>query len=361
MKVYTKEEKVYIWLDSFPLDAGEKKRLLKEAGSPAALTRDFRRFRESLIKSVGESVYNNMLASLSDGGAYFQRVEAELDRRGTLAIPRDSELYPPSLLNLREPPLVLYAKGDAALLKTRLFTVVGSRRTPAAALRIGAEICKELSAAFTIVTGTADGGDSAAIEGALKGGGKVISLAAGGFSALPQGNLDLLSRAAKSGLLLSACPFDTPVRPYSYESRNALLAALGEGTLVLGAGGKSGALITAGYAKTAGKPVFALPYAPGSESGAGCNALIKKGAYLTENSVDIFMRFGINLIKEKSCPPLTKEETAVLSALKELAEAHVFELAERSGVPLFKLYGILSSLEIKGLAVRLGGNRYAPV
>lgn len=358
---YSPAEKVYIWLDSFPLDFGEKRRLLSEAGSPAALTRDFFRFEKSLIKSAGESVYNNMLRSLRDGGEYFRKAVAELEENGLRAVTAVSEFYPESLERAGNAPVVLYARGDASLLKTRLFTVVGSRRTPSAALKTGEKICGELSEAFTLVTGTADGGDGAAAEGALKAGGKVIAVLAGGFSAMPQGNRELLSRIEKNGLMLSAHTFGTPVRAFSFESRNKLLAELGEGTLVLGAAEKSGALITARYASAAGKPVFALPYSPGVFAGAGCNALIKKGAFLTENSVDILVRFGINLRKKKSESVLSDDERTVLGVLRELSEAHASELSAKSGIPMYKLTVVLSSLEIKGLAARLGGNRYAPV
>ena len=110
-----------------------------------------------------------------------------------------------------------------------------------------------------------------------------------------------------------------------------------------------------------GKKIFALPYDPGTAAGTGCNALIKKGAYLTENSFDILGRFGINLLEEKSAPPLSADEERLLSALKELGEAHVAEIADKSQVPVFKVYALLSALEVKGLATRLGGNRYAPV
>lgn len=358
---YSPEEKVYIWLDSFPLEPGEKRRLLDSSGSPAMLIRNFSRFKERLIKSAGERVYNNMSDSLSDGGAYFRKVVSALEAEGIRAVTRASECYPDCLLPLPDSPLVLYAKGRAELLKTRLFTVVGSRRTPPAALKLAKSLCAELSEAFTLVTGTADGGDSAAIEGALRTGGKIVAVLAGGFSAIPQCNGSLLDRAAEKGVLISAHTFDTPVRTFSYESRNKLLANLGEGTLVLSAAEKSGALITARYALESGKPLFALPYAPGTFAGAGCNALIKKGAYLTENSVDILGRFGINWIRDKKQPDLTEDENSVLSALCELSEAHISELSARSGMPMYKLTAVLSSLEVKGKAVRLGGNRFAPV
>ena len=357
---YSPEEKIYIWLDSFPFEEGEKRRLLSEAGEPRALTRELSFFKESLIKSAGESVYNNMLRSLSDGGKYFRGVTAALEKERIRAVTKASALYPAALKAMADAPLVLYGKGDVSLLKSRLFTVVGSRRTPAAAMRLGAEICGDISKEFAVVTGVADGGDSAAIEGALQAGGMLISVLPGGLSAIPRGNYALLSRVAEKGLLLSAHSFDTPVRVFSFESRNKLLARLGEGVLVIGAAEKSGALVTARYAKEEGKPIFALPYFPGAAAGAGCNALIKKGAFLTENSFDILGRFGINLLKEKNPPPLSETEATALFALKELAEAHVSEIAAKAEIPLFKLYGTLASLETKGLIVRLGGNRFAP-
>ena len=178
---------------------------------------------------------------------------------------------------------------------------------------------------------------------------------------MPRTNAGLLDRVTERGLLLSAHTFDVPVRPFSYAERNKLLARLGEGVLVIGAGEKSGALQTAEFALREGKPVFAFPYFPGTQSGAGCNALIKKGAHLTENSVDISGHFGINLSEGRNAVPLTEQESAVLEALRGLGEAHVSELSERAGIPVFRLWNALSSLEAKGLAVRLGGNRFAAV
>ena len=78
---YSSEERACIWLDSFPLDKGTERRLLEGAGSAAALVRRFPEFREIVVKSARESVYNNMLASLSDGGEYFRKTAAELEGR----------------------------------------------------------------------------------------------------------------------------------------------------------------------------------------------------------------------------------------------------------------------------------------
>lgn len=276
---------------------------------------------------------------------------------------KTSSLYPKEWEQLSVAPLTVEYVGDISLLNTRKFTVVGSRKTPMAALKTGEEIGKDLSRAFTLVTGAADGGDTAAIEGALKVGGKVICVLAGGFSSIPQVNYPLMQRIMERGLMISPYPYDTPVRSFSYEYRNKLLAALGEGVLVLGAAEKSGALITAKYAKQMQKKIFALPYAPGTACGAGCNALIKNGAYLTETAEDIFTQLDITVCKKDVCNAVafTADEEKMLATLKETGEEHVFVLSQKSGVPVFKARAVLSALEVKGFAVNVGGNRYAPV
>ena len=268
--------------------------------------------------------------------------------------------YPSEWKDLQDAPKKLYALGDISLLRERKFAVVGSRRTPQNGLKLGLEIAKSLSQAFVIATGVADGGDTAAIEGALQGSGKVVCLLAGGFSALPQYNLTLLERVAKKGLILSPHPFETEIRAFSYEYRNKLLAKLCDGVLVLGAGEKSGALITAKYAQAYRKPIFALPYPPNSSSGAGCNGLIKKGGYLTESAQDIAEKYGVDLTEKKQELTLSDDERKVYEILRE-GEAHVTELAAGTGIPVFRLRAMLSALEVKGIVVSLGGNRYSAV
>lgn len=277
-----------------------------------------------------------------------------------IALSKTDGDYPQEWRYMPDAPQTVYALGNIALLKERKLTVVGSRTTPANALKLGEKIVAELTAHFVIVTGTADGGDSAAAEGALQSG-RVIALLAGGFSALPQGNLPLLEKIVKHGLLLSPYEFDTPIRSFSYEYRNKLLAALGEGAFVLGAGAKSGALITAKYAEKYQKKIFAFPYPPNSAAGEGCNALIKRGACLVEESADVLSKFGIDTSKPKAALELTAEENKLYEALKELCEGHISELSAKSGVPVFKARAVLSALEIKGLAVSVGGNRYGLV
>ncbi len=275
-------------------------------------------------------------------------------------IPLSSPVYPKEWKNLADPPPALYAVGDISLLRERKLAIVGARRTPASALKIGRDIAAALCEKFLLVTGVADGGDTAAIEGALSKNGKIACLLAGGFSALPQCNLALLERVVRKGLLLSPYPFETQVRSFSYPHRNKLLARLCEGVLVLGAGEKSGALLTAEAAKEKGLPVFALPYPPNAAYGVGCNRLIKQGARLVENAEDIASYYQMDLTESKRAFSLTDDERRVYEEIRERTECHLNELIAL-GLPVFKLRGILSALEVKGAILSLGGNRFTVV
>lgn len=355
----TRTEKSYIWLDSFPLTDAEKRKLLSSAHSAVELLRNFSSFKQLLIEFGKESVYNSMSESLSDGGKYFTELIEGLKAQGVTPVAYGSQYYPKAWLDLSDAPLVLYAKGDLSLLESKLFCVVGSRRTPLAVLKLGENLCEELSSNLTILTGVADGADTAAIEGALKRG-KPICLLAGGLGSAPKNNPSLLNVVSGKGLLLAPHQNDVPVFAFSYEYRNKLLAKLCEGLLVLSAGEKSGALITAKYAEEFKKKIFALPYAPNSSSGSGCNALIKRGAKLTECAGDILDEFGLET-KTSRVVELTETEEKAVEYLKQVGEAHASEIAEQLKIPLFKVPVLLSALEMKGVIVKLGGNRYSSV
>ena len=357
MKELHGEGKIYLWLDSFNLERQEKNKLLKSAGSAKRLLSDLDEVFNGVFKGEHSSVLNAMRASLCDGGEYFRRFVDKLSERGLEPIPYPDERYPNALKTLANPPLVLYAKGNLSLLTDDLFCIVGSRKTGATTMKTTAKIAQTLSERLTILTGVADGGDYASIEGALKGTKKIVCLAAGGYDAVPKTN-DLLPQVQKYGLLLTAHPYFTPVRSFSYGERNELLSALASGALVVSAGEKSGALITANYIKKQNKPLFALPYPPESYTGAGCNALIKEGAYLTETAEDIFQKLGVQAPEKTTNElPLTDNERKAYELLQTETELPVSIIAQKTGLPPYLIGGVIASLEIKGLVVRTGGGR----
>lgn len=313
-----------------------------------------------LIKTLPPGVYNIIKDKLYDRN-YRSRVLDDLQSRGIVCVTCRSSGYPAGLKHIGEPPAVLYCRGNAELLKTNCFSAVGSRRSTSGALALCKKICGELTEAFTVVTGMAEGADSSVIEGALPSG-KIISVLANGFDYFyPAVNRGLIERVAKGGLLITEYPPHIQPVKYNFPYRNRIIAGLSRGTLVVSAGVKSGALITAEYALEYGREVFAFPYSPGVSSGAGCNALIKNGAYLTENILDIFREFGLDLEKPERSISLTETESAVLEQIKITGEGFLPEIAEKLKTFTYLLIPAVTSLEIKGLITRLGGNRYGIV
>ena len=353
---YSGEEKAIIFADGLDeLNYKQKKCFLasvKDGGENA------QKYADILIKTLGVGVYNKLRDKFYDG-EYRQRTLAKLERGGVTCVTLKSALYPEELKNIPVPPLVLYARGNVGLLGDKKFAVVGSRKSLPQTLESCREICRSLSERVTVVTGVADGADSAAIKGALPSG-KIIAVLPGGHNSGCAAHAALLAKVEQSGLSISEFPPRFKAQRYTFILRNRIIAGLTLGTLVVSAAAKSGALSTASYAADYGRDVFAFPYSLGVASGEGCDALIKKGAYLCENALDILSQFGLELPVEH-LPELGGEEQEVLGFLRGSGEAHVAEIAAAVGKTLREAGAICSMLEIKGLIIRTGGNRYAAV
>ncbi len=312
------------------------------------------------VKNLPERVYNMVRDKLRDK-EYRAELFENLDKKGIICVTILSQDYPEILKNIDEPPIVLYCKGNIGLLKTKCFSVVGSRSSTNATIAQCRKISEELTHAFTVVTGMAEGADSAAVEGALPSG-KIISVLANGFDYFyPAVNRGLIERVGKNGLLISEYPPDIPPRRFNFPYRNRIIAGLSRGTLVASAGKRSGALITADYAADYGRDVFAFPYNAGVTSGAGCNNLIKNGAYLTENILDIFEVYGLDLKKSEKSVTLSDLERAVLEQIKITGEGFLPVIAQNLKKQTYQLLPAISMLEIKKLITPLGGNRYGIV
>ena len=174
----------------------------------------------------------------------------------------------------------------------------------------------------------------------------------------PAENKQLIEKVEKHGLLITEYPPETAPQKFLFPARNRIIAALSRGTLVVSAGKKSGALITANRAAEYGKKLFAYPYTVGVASGEGCNLLLKHVATLVENTLDIFDYFGLDFNPQPAIE-LSEEEKTLLEAIREAGEAFIPQLAEKLGTQPFKLIPTISKLEMKGLIVRLGGNRFS--
>lgn len=351
---YSQEERAIIGL-CMTADEGRLPalaRALAEIGPPSA-----QKICVSVIESAAKRVYKDEpLPSAAEQDAAIARLTA----RNMFAVTLVGADYPAALRAIPDPPPVLYCMGRRELLAKRKFCIVGSRILPAWAEKTGKTISASLSRQFVIVTGIAEGGDRAAIDGALAGGNLICVLPNGLDVAYPAAHASLQREVARRGLLLSEYAPGVKTKKYAFHARNRILAGLSEGVLILAAGVRSGTLITAHCALEYGRELFALPHNVGVAQGEGCNEMIKAGAWLCTCAGDIFAAYGMEA-EEKPRIPLSEKEERLLAALKEAGELHAAVLAERTGIPVFEAQATLASLEMKGLAVRAGGNRFSAI
>lgn len=359
---YTDRELAYIAVNAaFGEDGFKHKALSFFGGDPVELIKNYEKLKALMIKSEKESLYNTIKAFFADGRGVKKEIE-NLTYYGEEAVTIASKNYPEELLNMPDPPSVIYARGDVSLLSKEKFAVVGSRRTSPNMMKIAEKFSSSLSEYFAVVTGIADGGDSAALSGALKNGSGICVLPSGHGVITPSTSRSIYEETVRRGLAISIFPHGASAKKYTFVERNAVIAYLSKGVLVISAGEKSGALSTANEALSAGKDVFAFPYGVGVESGVGCNKLIKEGAALCDSVEDILSSYGKKRKEKTEEDDLTPLEKKVLFELKQSEEGlHLTELSARTGESFSTLAGALTALEIKGKTVRLGGNRYSAV
>lgn len=200
-----------------------------------------------------------------------------------IAVAPGDPRYPPRLLDLERPPDPLWIEGDAATVTARAVAIVGTRRMTAYGERVARELAGACAGAgLVVVSGLAQGIDSAAHRGALDAGGRTVAVLGEGialFRATVRGRRrPLVPRIAAHGALVSQYAPSFCAHPWTFAKRNATIAALAEAVVVVEAGVVSGALITAEEACRLGRPVFAVPGPLGSAASVGTNALIASGA-----------------------------------------------------------------------------------
>lgn len=267
--------------------------------------------------------------------------------------------YPEPLRSLPDPPMWLFVKGDPAVLNRPLFAIVGSRNATPQGKRDAQAFAQTLAeAGLTIVSGLADGIDSAAHEGGLAGNGSGVAVVGTGLDRVyPARNRNLAHRLAAGGALVSEFALGTPPRPGHFPRRNRVISGMALGVLVVEAAPQSGSLITARLAAEQGREVFAMPGSIHSPLAKGCHQLIKQGAKLVESAADILEELNLpwaRQIAAQSQPPQT-------DPLLELMGTHpvsLDELAGRAGLTVDSLSAMLFTHELEGRVAVLPGGLY---
>jgi len=286
-------------------------------------------------------------------------------KNGIKTISIKDKNYPKLLKEIKDVPEVLYYRGEIWA-EENCFAVVGTRRCSAYGKQVALEIAGDLAeTGLTIVSGLAPGIDTFAHLAVVERGKRTIAVLGTGIdekSIYPQENLKLARKILElGGSLISEYPSGTHGSEFTFPQRNRIISGISLGVLIIEAKQKSGALITANWAKKQGRKIFAIPGPIHSSNSKGCHYLIKQGAKLVENANDILKELNLNLsISEinRVVKGENEEENLILGVLKEEA-LDVDKIIEKTKLSVAKVAGTLAILEIKGKVRNLGGNIYA--
>ena len=332
------------------------RQLLVALGSPEAICSDD---KATLSRTVSPIVAAAIVRGPDAGPlqASFKWLQDPANRIVTLA----DAAYPRLLLEITDPPPLLYAKGNVELLNHAALAVVGSRNATPQGIENARAFSRELSAGgFSIVSGLALGIDAAAHEGGLEATSSSIAVVGTGLDIVyPARNRDLAHRLVNQGLMISEFALGMPALASNFPRRNRLISGLSRGCLVVEAALKSGSLITARYALEQGREVFAIPGSIHSPLSKGCHLLIKQGAKLAESGHDILEELGTvaRTPSTTSVPDDNTTDSSLLAALGyDLVDLDT--LCERSGLTADSASAMLLTLELEGVVSRVPGGRF---
>lgn len=340
--------------------------LLKAFGSPVAAVRAPAAQHREVIGSRAAQA----LAKPHPAAAALFTATVDWLQRGSPTAPHDvialgDPRYPAALLEIADPPLILYTQGDPAWLDPpRSVAVVGSRQATPQGLAHARAFSSALSqAGVTVVSGLALGIDAAAHDGALDHAGGTVAVVATGLDQVyPRRHTDLAQRIAAKGVVVSEQPIGAaPLREH-FPKRNRIIAGLTRGTLVVEAALASGTLITARLAAECNRDVFAIPGSIRSPQAEGCHALIKQGAKLVDCPQDVLDELGLPAPAPlrphaRGRAPCIRSADPVLTAMA-FDPVDLDTLCVLTGQAGHTLSARLLELELAGSVARLPGQRF---
>jgi DNA processing protein len=266
--------------------------------------------------------------------------------------------YPRRLLEIADPPALLYCRGDVALLARPSLAVVGSRNATPQGLSNAEQFARAFSdAGLVIASGLALGIDAAAHRGGLAGAASTIAvLGTGADVAYPARNRALYDAIAERGVIISEFPLGTPATASNFPRRNRIISGLALGVLVVEAALDSGSLITARIAGDQGRDLFAIPGSIHSPLSKGCHALIKQGAKLVDSAADVLSELRLDAPSATVAAPQVEERGLLRCMGHDPCSVDV--LVERSGLTADVVSAMLLTLELEGKIAGLPGGRY---
>lgn len=296
-----------------------------------------------------------------------EREIARVEKLGAKYLALGQGLYPRLLAELEDAPPLLIAKGRFDLLEGTAVAIVGARNSSAAACRFARGLAYDLGRHdVVVVSGLARGIDTAAHDGALETG--TVGVIAGGIDVFyPPENEERQNALCERGLVLAEMPPGTEPRARHFPYRNRIIAGISSGTVVVEAAPRSGSLITARLAADAGREVMAVPGSPLDPRAQGCNQLIRDGATLVQNAMDVLealrpIASHVAAIPTPFdlAPPVEEPDESLLGEIEQLlgpSPVPVDEVIRLAGASAGAVQMALLELDLAGRLDRHAGNR----
>ncbi len=287
--------------------------------------------------------------------ASLQQIEADLrfeEKANQHLLTWEDAVYPASLKEIEDAPLVLYGKGNLDVFQMPMLSIIGTRHPTVAGAKLAFEFARDLGAhAIHIVSGLARGIDGQAHLGCLSGKGKTIAILGAGIDCIyPRQHARLAEEIEREGLLLSEFPLGTAPLAGHFPRRNRIISGLSLATLVIEASLKSGSLITAHLALEQNRGVMALPGSVRNPQAKGCHALLQQGAALVTSPREVLEELCVerrfrSSFKELGSP---KGGTGSLTAYIGFEVTTIDSIVDRSSLPVEDVITDLAELELQG-------------
>ncbi len=402
--------KYWLWLSTLHgISTKTAKALVEYFGSP----KEIYFAREKHYNSAGITARGELSALGNKSLELASRIWRDCDELDIRILTLQDAEYPVRLLNIYDPPTVLYIKGRLPVVDEEVVIgMVGTRGATPYGLRVTERLAYDISkSGAIIVSGLADGIDAAAIRGSLRAGGKPIAVLGTGIDVYyPQKNRYLQDDVGTAGTLISEYPPGTPPNSSNFPVRNRIISGISVGVVVVEAPKQSGALITASRAMEQGRDIFVVPGNIDSFACAGSNELLKDNCALAVTSArDVIREYeaaypyklsvkteaGFGLSEDENEPKaqpntahskqvsgnstekvvdndakleyidlkaqlegLSEDELALVSVMTE-REMHIDDIIDRSGKAPHIVLSALTELELKGYALEQKGKRYS--
>ncbi|MEX1019291.1 MAG: DNA-processing protein DprA [Litorilinea sp.] len=294
-----------------------------------------------------------------DLAAEWERVQ----RAGIQVITWEDADYPENLRHIDNPPPVLYVRGTLLAADIWAVGIVGTRRASTYGREVAYQLARQLAqAGVTVVSGLALGVDTVAHKAALEAGGRSLTVLGSGVDQIyPPENRGLARALADQGAVISEYALGTRPDARNFPPRNRIISGLSKGVIIVEAGVRSGALITARFAADQGRDVFAVPGSILHPGSAGCNALIQDGAVPVVSVQDVLAQLNLERVHQhkevQTIAPGDAGEAAILSLLNGEPQ-HMDDIIRRARLPQTQVAGLLTLMELKGIVRQVGVQHY---